>query len=137
MIQLTLRRSLCYSFFSQLLMRCYFQLHWNLKLVFSLACQEILRSLVLLLIFQYILRFYHQWCSFFAAINYSVLHFPFLYSSLSMWSLQFLSVLKSFSLVFIFFWNSPIKPFLRVFFYLLGLTSFNIVNNCSYFLEEI
>ena len=39
---------------------------------------------------------------FFAAINFNVLYFAFLYSSLSIWSLDFLNFLKSLSLVFKF-----------------------------------
>ena len=39
---------------------------------------------------------------FFAVINFNVLYFAFLYSSLSIWSLDFLNLLKSLSPVFIF-----------------------------------
>ena len=39
---------------------------------------------------------------FFTVINFNVLYFAFLYSSLSIWSLDFLNFLKSLSLVFIF-----------------------------------
>ena len=100
-------------FFYQILMRCYFQLHWNLKLVFSVACREISRFPIVLLLFQYFLRVYHQKPLVFLLqliLMYCTL--LFLYSSLSVWSLDFLNFLKILSLVFIFF-----KPFLSNYFW--------------------
>lgn len=44
---------------------------------------------------------------FYAVINFNVFYFAFLYRYLSIWSLDFLNVLKSLSLVFIFFKTSP------------------------------
>ena len=95
-----------------MLMHCYFKLHWKLKLVFSLVCREILRFLIVLLVFRYILRVYHQkMLVFFALINFNVLYFAFLYNSLSMWSLDFLNLLKNLSLELIFSKTSPSNHF--------------------------
>ena len=48
---------------------------------------------------------------FFAVINFNVLYFAFLYSSLSIWSLDFFNLLKSLSLVFICSKISPSNYF--------------------------
>ena len=93
-------------------MHCYFKQHWKLKLVFSLVCRQILRFLIVLLVFRYILRVYHQkMLVFFALINFNVLYFAFLYNSLSMWSLDFLNLLKNLSLELTFSKTSPSNHF--------------------------
>ena len=62
--------------------------------------------------------------------------FLFLHNSLSIWSLDFLNLLETSSLVFVFSKISPSNHFL-VFVDRFGLTRCNIVNNCSCFLKEV
>ena len=99
------------KFFYQILMRCYFQLHWNFKLVFSVACREILRFPIVFWFSNTFWEFIIRKCSFFCCNYFNVLYFAFLYNSLSIWSLGFLFFLKSLSLVFIFSKTSPSNHF--------------------------
>ena len=121
-----------------MLMHCYFQLHWNLKLVFSLACWEILRFPIVFLFFQYILIVYHKKTAlFYAVINFNVFYIAYLYSSLSIWSLDFLNLLKSLSLVFIFCKTSPSHHFWVLALTLLILQDAILSTTILIFLKEI
>ena len=118
-----------------MLMRCYFSLHWNLKWVFSVACRKISRFPIVL----YFLRVYRQKYSYFLLqliLMYCILFF--LYSSLSIWSLDFLNFLKSLSLVFIFSKTSLSNHFWAFALTLLVLkgTTLSTTNNYPYFLKK-